>query len=102
MATQTPSDRQELNRDIFKTLIVGEAARGSGGIAHVMMQTPPTIRYLLVHDIVHQELREAVQEVLSEEGDRFMFVVEEDADSKFHLWKVPRRTVAEYNIDELD
>lgn len=95
-SAENPEFRTELNRQIFHMLVQGEAARGSGGLVHVKL--PSRIQYILTHEINQEKLRESVEELLSDEGSEFMFVVEEEEDEKFHLWKVPRSVLANYEM----
>lgn len=89
--------RRALNRRIFACLVEGEKERGTGGIALVHL-VKDTVVYKLVHEIEHEEFRESVEDTLSEEGDQYMFVVEENSARQLHLWKVPRREVANYEM----
>ena len=89
--------RKELNRRIFACLIEGEKSRGNAGACLVYL-VDGTVAYRLVHEIAHDEFREALEDLLSEEGDKHMFVVEENAQRQLHLWKVPRREVADYEF----
>ena len=77
---------------IVKAAWDGESARGNGGV--VVRSHKNGIHYLLVNELPFDEMRESIEDMLSEEGDQFVFVVQEE-EKTLHVWKMPRTKVVE-------
>lgn len=77
---------------IAKAAWDGENARGNGGV--VVRSYKDGIRYSLVHELPFDEMRESIEDMLTEEGDQFVFVLQEE-EKTLHVWKLPRTKVVE-------
>lgn len=91
MADDGSLDRRALVAD---TVLNGERERGSGGV--VMLAGAPELKatYALVNEIPSAELREVVEDLLTEDGNEYVYVLEgertvEDA-RNVHIWKMSR------------
>ena len=69
----------------------GERARGTGGV--VVYTDETDVRYVMVHELETEELREAVADMLSDEGDEYVFALNRAKD--MHIWKISRFKIAE-------
>ena len=79
---------ETLLRMVSDAAFEGERQRGSGGVVHLDRNTK-TARYFLVNEIQVADLREKAEDMLSECGDRYVFVMEE-SDGAAHIWKIDR------------
>ena len=66
----------------------GEQTRGDGGVV-LSNRSDDTASYVLVHELPSEELREVVGDLLTEEGRRYFFVLEEH-DRKINIWKMDK------------
>lgn len=73
---------------VLSVALTGERNRGNGGIV-LCNRSTDKIAYILVHEIESEELRETVGDLLTEEGLRYFFILEEK-DRKIHIWKVDK------------
>lgn len=70
----------------------GEKERGSGGV--VVRSYKHGIRYALLEELPHPEMRDSIEDMLTEEGQTHVFVVQEE-EKTLHVWKLPRAKVME-------
>jgi hypothetical protein len=91
MADDQSLDRRAL---VANTVLNGERERGSGGV--VMLAKTPELKatYALVTEIPSAELREVVEDLLTEDGNEYVYVLEgertvEDT-RNVHIWKMSR------------
>lgn len=90
----TLEEKERLCR-VAETAVAGEKARGDGG---VVVLTAESATYKLVNEIESEELREQLEDLLSEHGRVNVVVVEEGVDThterRFcNVWMVPRQHV---------
>ena len=76
---------------VLAVAMKGEQERGNGGVV-LCNRDDDTIAYVLCDEISTEELRDSVREMLSDEGERFYYVVEE-TDRKMHIWKIDKAAV---------
>lgn len=74
---------------LLQEAMSGEESRGSDGVVYYN-KAQSVIRYMKIHEIESEELRERVEDIVTEEGAVFYFVLEE-IDRVMHIWKIPKR-----------
>ena len=73
----------------------GEAERGADGVV-LFNRQDESAAWVKVSELSAEELRDVAAELLTEEGQRYFFVMEEDTGSgQVHIWKLSRQEVAE-------
>ena len=73
---------------ILREAVLGEESRGSDGVVYCN-EADKIVRYMKIHEIESQELRERVEDMVTEEGCAFYFVIEE-IERVMHIWKFPK------------
>jgi hypothetical protein len=99
MSESTLEDRRGL---VVQTVIEGEKNRGSNGV--VLLARTPTLSatYALVTELPSAELREVVEDLLSEDGNQFVYVLEGERtveeERNVHIWKMSRIEVVAESV----
>ena len=83
---------QEIVRALVRVVAEGERERGTAGVA--VYTSASDMRYVLLQELPSEDLRERIGDMLSEEGDEFVFAVEGEATTA-HIWKMSRAKIAE-------
>ena len=78
----------EYAQRIAAVALTGERERGDGGVVLSNLDDN-TASYVLLQELKNDALIEAVGELLSEEGRRYFFVLEE-RDRKINIWKMEK------------
>jgi hypothetical protein len=85
--------REEVLVAICAIAARGEAERGSDGLV-MFNKKNETACWMKLSDLPTEELREIAADMLTEEGNRFFFVLDEDTDNRqVHIWKLSRQEV---------
>ena len=92
------ADERSLLRAIVRVVAEGERMRGTGGV--IVYADASNVRYMLVRELGTEELRERVEDMLSDEGDEYVFALK-DENKATHIWKLPRVKIAEM-LSEID
>lgn len=86
--------REEVLAAICAIAARGEAERGSDGLV-MFNKHDETACWMKVSDLPTEELREVAADMLTEEGHRFFFILDEETDARqVHIWKLSRQEVA--------
>lgn len=94
MSASTEHPRDELLDAICRVAAHGETDRGSDGVI-LFDRVKETVAWAKVSEVSSEELRETAADMLSEEGGKFYFVIEEDTDARqVHIWKLSRFEVS--------
>ena len=78
----------EYAQRIAAIALKGEKDRGDSGVV-LSNISEGTASYVLVHELPNEELRDVVSDLLTEEGRRYFFVLEEQ-DRKVNIWKMDK------------
>ena len=99
-ALTTRARMSALLQQVAAVALPGEQARGNGGV--VVLASTDQAMYRLLHEIESEELRERLQDLLSEHGQENVVVVQEqnatdDAETRAvaNIWMVARAKLAE-------
>ena len=83
---------------ILKEAVLGEETRGSDGVVYCN-KAENIVRYMKIHEIESQELRERVEDIVTEEGRVFYLVIEE-IERVMHIWKIPKNEAMQRMMQE--
>jgi hypothetical protein len=89
------SQQDEKLRDVVcKVAVQGEWETGSDGLV-LLERESEKIKWVKLADLPSDELREAVAEILTEEGGAHFLVLDEDTQKRHvHIWKITRKEAA--------
>lgn len=82
------SNPKEVTEAIIKTGLQGEMVRGSNGAVLFDTETNEMV-YLLSHEFLPTEFSTKLSEMLSEDGNSFLYIVHKTSDA-MHVSKIPR------------
>ena len=81
-------DDPDFAQRVYRVALEGERTRGDGG-AILINREKETIAYVLLHEVPNDELREVIGDMLTDEGRRYFFVLEE-SERNVHIWKMDK------------
>ena len=82
------NDKQQVTEAIIKTAMQGESFRGTNGAVLFDLSSNDMV-YLLTYEFEPIEFRERLEEMLSDDGHVYMYIVHKDNEN-MHVSKIPR------------
>lgn len=84
-----------LKRLVAHAAVAGERERGSDGVVFIRkVEGNSVVTWIKLNEVAPAELQDKLEDLLTEEGGLYVFVVQmEDDNNKVHLWKMTRAEI---------
>lgn len=82
---------------VMRVGLIGERERGNGGVVFDSKDRD-SVQYLLLAEIESEQMRERLEDELSEDANAHLFVVEE-VEKVMHVWKIRRDALASVAVE---
>lgn len=90
-----------LKRQIANVAVAGERERGSDGVVLVrQVNDENEISWTKLSDVKPVELQDKLADLLTEEGELYVFVAQVENNDKVHVWKMTRAEMLSFDSQE--
>ena len=79
----------DFNNRLRETVIRGETTHGTDGLV-LLNREKDNIEYIPLQSITDSGLHDKISDMLTEQGNQFVFVLEESGNQSFNIWKFSR------------